>query len=149
MSLLSKVTANVVKAGTTALKGAKKVAGKAPKMAQKVSIISDDVVKIPGTLNLTTGTKTFKDIGAGIRVVQPGEGTKLGKLGIESVTTYPKDFFTNSEVLHQLQFKGAKKPLPVMNAQELKDFLPLAKELKDAANPLNKAVNAVKNIFNV
>lgn len=36
-----------------------------------------------------------------------------------------------------------------MNAQELKDFLPLAKELKDAANPLNKAVNAVKNIFNV
>ncbi len=34
MSLLSKVTANVVKAGTTALKGAKKVAGKAPKMAQ-------------------------------------------------------------------------------------------------------------------
>ena len=149
MSLVSKVTANIAKVSTNALKEAKKVVGKTPKVAQKVSIISDDVTKIPGTLNLTTGTKTFKDIGAGIRVVQPGEGTKLGKLGVESVTTYPKDFFINSEVLHQLKFKGAKKPMPVMNAQELKDFLPIAQKLQEAAKPLNKALNTVKNMFNV
>ena len=147
MGLISKIASTAATKGVQAFKGAKKVVGLTPKPANKVLIMSDEITKIPGTLNLTTGTKTFKDIGGGIRVVMPGEGTKLGKLGIESVTTYPKDFFINSEVLHQLQFKGAKKPLPVMNAQELKDFLPLAKELKDAANPLNKAANAVKNML--
>lgn len=147
MGLISKIASTAATKGVQAFKGAKKVVGLTPKPANKVLIMSDEITKIPGTLNLTTGTKTFKDIGGGIRVVMPGESTKLGKLGVESVTTYPKDFFINSEVLHQLKFKGAKNPLPVMNAQELKDFLPLAKELKDAANPLNKAANAVKNML--
>ena len=147
MGLISKIASTAATKGVQAFKGAKKVVGLTPKPANKVLIMSDEITKIPGTLNLTTGTKTFKDIGAGIRVVEPGEGTKLGKLGIESVTTYPKDFFINSEVLHQLKFKGAKKPMPVMNAQELKDFLPIAQKLQDAAKPLNKAANAVKNML--
>lgn len=147
MSLISKIASTAATKGVQAFKGAKKVVGLTPKPANKVLIMSDEITKIPGTLNLTTGTKTFKDIGAGIRVVQPGEGTKLGKLGIESVTTYPKDFFINSEVLHQLKFKGAKNPMPAMTAEELKQFWPLMQTLKDAANPLNKAANAVKNML--
>ena len=149
MGLISKIASTAATKGVQAFKGAKKVVGLTPKPANKVLIMSDEITKIPGTLNLTTGTKTFKDIGGGIRVVMPGESTKLGKLGVESVTTYPKDFFINSEVLHQLKFKGAKKPMPVMNAQELKDFLPIAQKLQDAAKPLNKALNTVKNMFNV
>ena len=147
MGLFSKIASTAATKGVQAFKGAKKVVGLTPKPANKVLIMSDEITKIPGTLNLTTGTKTFKDIGGGIRVVMPGESTKLGKLGVESVTTYPKDFFINSEVLHQLKFKGAKKPMPVMNAQELKDFLPIAQKLQDAAKPLNKAANAVKNML--
>lgn len=147
MGLISKIASTAATKGVQAFKGAKKVVGLTPKPANKVLIMSDEITKIPGTLNLTTGTKTFKDIGGGIRVVMPGESTKLGKLGVESVTTYPKDFFINSEVLHQLKFKGAKKPMPVMNAQELKDFLPIAQKLQDAAKPLNKAANAVKNML--
>lgn len=147
MGLISKIASTAATKGVQAFKGAKKVVGLTPKPANKVLIMSDEITKIPGTLNLTTGTKTFKDIGGGIRVVMPGESTKLGKLGVESVTTYPKDYFIKSPVLHQLKFKGAKKPMPVMTTEELKQFWPLVQALKDAANPLNKAANAVKNIL--
>lgn len=147
MGLISKIASTAATKGVQAFKGAKKVVGLTPKPANKVLIMSDEITKIPGTLNLTTGTKTFKDIGGGIRVVMPGESTKLGKLGVESITTFPKDYFIKSSVLHAVKFKGAKKPMPVMTAEELKQFWPLMQTLKDAANPLNKAANAVKNML--
>lgn len=126
-----------------------KIVRKTPKPARKVTILSDKIAKVPGKLNLTTGTTTFNDIGGGIRVVLPGESTKLGKLGVESVTTFPKDYFIKSDILHAVKFKGAEKPMRLMDSKELKDLFPLVKELKESANPLNKAVNTVKNLFTV
>jgi len=122
---------------------------KTPKQAQKVNIISDDITKTPGVLNLVTGTKTFRDVGAGIRVVQPGADTRLGQLGVETVTTFPKGYFLDfPQKLIALQFKGAKSAMGLQTPQELKATLEFVKEMqkleKQAANPVNRVVNALK-----
>lgn len=167
MSLISKVASRVVSTGASAVergaaaaKKAAEAAGKAvkgkPKPAQYVDIISDDVTKIPGRLNLTTGTKTFKDIGGGVRVVQPGANTPLGRLGVENVTTFPKGAFetpwgANTKPLISLQFKDAKEAMPLSTPEEVKSTLNFVKELKElekqANNPVNKVINKVKELL--
>ena len=148
MGFITKIGAKVVSSGSTYAKEAAakitKMARPKPKMAQKVNIVSDEFTQIPGVLNLTTGTKTFRDIGGGIRVVQPGPQTKLGQLGIEQVTTYPKGFWGNESALYALQFRGAKKPAPcLMDKNEFKSTLDFVQEMKRLANsPAQKLQNA-------
>lgn len=146
MSLFLRVAEDVT---TAAGKARKFIKGK-PKPAQKVHIISDEVTKIPGTLNLATGTKIFKDIGGGIRVVQPGANTRLGKLGVETVTTFPKEYFGGTpQPLISLQFKGAKSAMPLQTPQEVKSTLEFVEDIqkleKQAKNPIYKIINTVKN----
>ena len=165
MGLISKVASRVVSTGASAVergaaaaKKAAEAAGKAvkgtPKPAQKVNIISDEFTKTPGVLNLTTGTKTFKDIGGGIRLVQPGENTKFGKLGVEEVITYPKGYFAtpfgdNTKPLLVLKFKGAEKAMPPQTPEEVKATLEYMREMQKLAkeNPVNKAFMKVMNYF--
>lgn len=112
---------------------AKKVFGPSRKVAQKVDIVSDPELKIPGVLNLNTGTKTFKDIGAGIRVVQPGENTTLGKLGFTQVTRIPAGFLGGTpEPLFSFKTKLGDVPM-FMSPNEAKDYLALCRELKQTA----------------
>ena len=154
MGLISRVGSKVTSAGMeTVNKLAKAVKG-TPKPAQKVNIISDEFTKTPGVLNLTTGTKTFKDIGGGIRLVQPGENTKLGKLGVEEVITYPKGYFAtpfgdNTKPLLVLKFKGAEKAMPPQTPEEVKATLEFMREMQKLAkeNPVNKAFMKVMNYF--
>lgn len=128
---------------------AKKVFGPSRKVAQKVDIVSDSHLKIPGVLNLNTGTKTFRDIGAGIRVVQPGENTSLGKLGFTEVIKYPAGFFGGkSEPLLLFESKAMQGGKPsrsiLMTPNEAKDYLAICRNLaKTAENNILK--NFAKN----
>ena len=115
---------------------AKRLRGR--KVAQKVNIISDEVTKTPGVLNLTTGTITYKNIGNGIRVVNPGANTPLRKLGITQVTKYPAGMY-GSEPLLQFETQATiaadkltgKRPLAIpMTIEEAKNALALGRELQ-------------------
>lgn len=123
-----------------------------PKAGEYVDIVMDDISKIPGRLYLNTGTKVFPDFGMGCRVLQPGADTKLGKLGVETVTTYPKGFY-GDEALISLQFKGAKSPMPLQTPQEVKSTLEFVKKMlefeKAQKNPVNRVINTIKNAMSI
>lgn len=121
-----------------------------PQIAQKVNIVSDEVTQIPGTLNTTTGTRTFKDIGAGIRVVEPGPNTRLGKLGIENVTRFPQGYFGNEGALYSIRGKDQKGAFPMlMNKDEFKSTLEFLQDMKKLENPslLKKFQNACMKVM--
>ena len=136
MGLVSGIAAKAHIAETA--KSIAKRFGGSRKVAQKVNIISDDFTKTPGVLNLTTGTITYKKIGNGIRVVNPGANTPLRKLGITQVTKYPAGMY-GSEPLLQFETQATiaadkltgKRPLAIpMTIEEAKNALALGRELQ-------------------
>ena len=121
---------------------AKRLRGR--KVAQKVNIISDEVTKTPGVLNLTTGTKTFNNLGGiGIRIVEPGAKTPLGQLGVTRVTKYPTGFMGNTEPLLAFETHAMKETAErlgrittpmLLTPKEAKECLALGRELKAEAD---------------
>lgn len=138
MGLVSGIAAKAHIAETA--KSIAKRFGGSRKVAQKVNIISDDFTKTPGVLNLTTGTKTFNNLGGiGIRIVEPGAKTPLGQLGVTRVTRYPTGFMGNTEPLLAFETQATiaadkltgKRPLAIpMTIEEAKNALALGRELQ-------------------
>lgn len=142
MGLVSGIAAKAHIAETA--KSIAKRFGGSRKVAQKVSIISDDFTKTPGVLNLTTGTKTFNNLGGiGIRIVEPGAKTPLGQLGVTRVTKYPTGFMGNTEPLLAFETHAMKETAErlgrittpmLLTPKEAKECLALGRELKAEAD---------------
>lgn len=142
MGLVSGIAAKAHIAET--VKGIAKRFGGSRKVAQKVNIISDDFTKTPGVLNLTTGTKTFNNLGGiGIRIVEPGAKTPLGQLGVTRVTKYPTGFMGNTEPLLAFETHAMKETAErlgrittpmLLTPKEAKECLALGRELKAEAD---------------
>lgn len=65
-----------------------------------------------------------------IKTVVPGENTKLGKLGVSSITCYKKGFFPHSDNLISIKLNGSKKNIGLMNTKEAHSFIKMLSEMK-------------------
>lgn len=75
-----------------------------------------------------SGTKVLNT--AKIKTVAPGENTKLGKLGVSSITCYKKGFFPHSDNLISIKLEGNKKSVGLMNTKEAHSFIKMLSDLK-------------------
>lgn len=75
-----------------------------------------------------SGTKVLNT--AKIKTVVPGENTKLGKLGVSSITCYKKGFFPHSDNLISIKLEGNKKSVGLMNSKEAHSFIKMLSDLK-------------------
>ena len=75
-----------------------------------------------------SGTKVLNT--AKIKTVVPGENTKLGKLGVSSITCYKKGFFPHSDNLISIKLEGNKKSVGLMNTKEAHSFIKMLSDLK-------------------
>lgn len=131
--------------------------------AKITSKIASRLVK-PGTrsVRMENGVKIIKfektgteaaHLSDGIKAVKPGEGTKLGKMGIEYIHSYkPNTIIPSKETLYSVSAKGAKKPMGLLNADELKSWIGFLDDLKKAEkqamnNPVIKEFQEIVKSF--
>lgn len=65
------------------------------------------------------------------KTVVPGENTKLGKLGVSSITCYKKGFFPHSDKLISIKLDGNKKNIGLMSLKEARSFIKMLSEMKE------------------
>lgn len=64
------------------------------------------------------------------KTVVPGKNTKLGKLGVSSITCYKKGFFPHSDKLISIKLDGNKKNIGLMSLKEAHSFIKIFSDMK-------------------